>query len=545
MTDGPVQPEMEPVPAAARHRTRRGRLSLVWLVPLIAVLLGTWLAAKALLERGPRITVSFADAEGVEAGKTKVRYRSVDVGTVKSVTLGPDLRTVSLSIDIAKFAEPLMVSSTRFWIVRPRLGTTGVSGLGTLLSGVYVGMDATGVSKAPARDFAGFETAPVIAGGANGREFVLQSRDLGSLGVGAPAYFHHLQVGQISSVHLDPDGHAVTLTLFVEAPYAQFVTGDTRFWHASGVDLDVDSAGVHVQTQSLTSILAGGIAFETPENSEASAPAAADSRFRLAANREAAMKAPDRLVEKYLLHFDQSVRGLAPGATVNFRGVDIGEVTSLKVEYERASGKFLFPVLINVYPERIRERYLAGTDRPQTESHQLVASMIKQGFRAQLRTGSLLTGQLYVALDFFPKAVPVAPRPELTPMPLPTITGNFQELQDTIVRVAHKLDRLPLEKIAADADQTLAALNQVLGTSHALIGNIATGILPEAKMALVRAQSALRQTQQTLAPESSLEGDLHTTLMSIARAADSVRVLTDYLDKHPEALLRGKVEDAK
>jgi paraquat-inducible protein B len=543
MKEGSAPPDFAALPPAVAHRTGHSRISLVWIVPMIAALLGGWLAVRALLERGPTVSVSFTDSEGIEAGKTKVRYRSVDVGTGRTVSLGADLRTVSVGIDMAKFAEPLLRAGTRFWIVRPRLGTTGVSGLGTLLSGVYIGLD-TGVSKEPAREFVGLDTPPVIAGHAGGRQFVLQSRDLGSLGVGAPAYFHHIQVGQISSVHLDPDGHGVTMTLFVEAPYERFVSDDTRFWHASGVDFAFDSSGVHMQTQSLTTILAGGIAFETPESSGGAA-ASADTRFHLAASRDAAMKAPDRLVETYVLYFEESLRGLTPGAAVNFRGVDIGEVTSLKVEYNRTSGKFLFPVLVNVYPERIRARYLQGGGRPQTESHELVAGMIKNGFRAQLRTGSLLTGQLYIALDFFPRAAAVSAQPELTPMPLPTIPGNLAELQNTIVRVAQKIDQLPLDKIARDADQTLVSLNQMLGSTHTLVGNISTEIVPEAKSALAQARSTLNQTQQTLAPDSSLESDLHTTLTSVSRAADSIRVLTDYLDKHPEALLRGKVDDAR
>jgi paraquat-inducible protein B len=544
MTDGEGTTDIESLPPAVPHRSYRSRLPLVWLVPMVAALIGGWIAVRSILEQGPTITVTFIDADGLDPGKTKVRYKSVDVGMVKTVALAPDLRTVDVTIAMATFAKPLLVSGTRFWVVRPRLGATGVSGLGTLLSGAYIGMDA-GSSHEPVRKFAGLETPPVVAGGTAGRQFVLHSQDLGSLSIGAPAYFHHIQVGQISSLALNPDGHGVTLILFVNAPYDRFVTDDTRFWHASGVDVALDSNGVHMQTESLTAILAGGVAFESPAGSIATVPAAPDSDFHLATNREMAMKAPDRVIESYILYFEESLRGLAPGATVNFRGVDIGEVVSLKVEYDRANEKFLFPVLVNVYPERIRSRYREGGDRPQTTSHALVSRMIEHGFRAQLRTGSLLTGQLYVALDFFPRSAKIVPQPELTPMPLPTIPGNLEELQNTIVSVARKLDQLPLEKIGRDADEALVSLNRTLGSTTGVLGKVGSEILPEAKSTLTQARLTLAQTQQAVAPETSLQNDLHTTLTSVSRAADSIRVLADYLDKHPEALLRGKAEDPK
>jgi paraquat-inducible protein B len=536
--------DMNSLPSAVAHRSRRSRLPLVWLVPLIAAFIGGWIAVRAVVDRGPTINVSFIDADGIEPGKTKVRYKSVEVGSVKAVTLAADLRTVNVTIDMAKFARPLLVSSTRFWIVRPRLGASGVSGLGTLLSGAFIGMDV-GHSGETTRTFAGLETPPVIAGGAAGTQYVLEAQDLGSLGVGAPAYFHHIRVGQISSLSLNSDGHGVTLGLFIEAPYDRFVSGDTRFWHASGVDVAVDSSGVHMQTESLTAILAGGVALESPPESTTTDRAAPDSHFRLAANRDAAMKAPDRVIEPYVLYFEESLRGLAPGAIVDFRGVNIGEVTALNVEYDGAKGTFRFPVLINVYPERIRARYRAGGDRPQTSSYKLVAHMIENGFRAQLRTASLLTGQLYIALDFFPRSAPVAPQPMLVPMPLPTLPGNLEELQNTIVSVAHKIDQLPLAKIGRDVDDALVSLNRALGSPDGVLGKLDKDILPELKSTLTQARMTLAQTQQTLAPETALQSDLHATLTSISRAADSMRVLADYLDAHPESLLRGKPEERK
>jgi paraquat-inducible protein B len=231
---------------------------------------------------------------------------------------------------MAKFAEPFLVEGTHFWVVRPRLGATGISGLNTLLSGAYISMDV-GETSIAEREFAGLEAPPVISREMSGRQFILETSDIGSLAVGSPVYFHHIQVGQISAVTLNEDGRALTLQAFVNAPYDRFVTQHSRFWQASGIDLAFDAAGVHLQTESLSTILAGGIAFESPNDSTAIGPANSNTKFRLAPNRNLAMKSEDRLVKTYILYFDESLRGLQPGSTVDFRGVEIGEVTALHV----------------------------------------------------------------------------------------------------------------------------------------------------------------------------------------------------------------------
>jgi paraquat-inducible protein B len=528
--------------AVASEPHTKSRLSLIWVVPLVAALAGSWVAIRAYIDQGPVITIEFTDAEGIEAGKTKVRYKSVDVGLVRQITFAPDHRSIRVTVDLEKGAEPFLVSDTKFWVVRPHLGATGVSGLGTLFSGPYIAADL-GVSKSPARTFVGVATPPVVTEAMKGTAYVLHADDVGSLDVGSPAYFRHIQVGQISSVSLNPDGHGITMGLFVNAPYDQFVTDDTRFWHASGIDIAVGSDGFRVDTQSLSTILAGGIALEAPPESTAQAHTPAGTEFHLAANRSSAMKSTDRVVETYILNFEESLRGLAPGAIVDFRGVEIGEVANIKVEYDAKTEKFLFPVFINIYPERMRSRYLEGAARPEQESHALLARMIERGFRAQLRTASLLTGQLYIAIDFFHDAPKVAAHPEITPMPLPTIPGNLEELQSTIIRIAHKLDQLPLDRIGTHLDDALSNASTTLIAVDRLTRNIDTGVAPEVRSAFAQATSTLKQTERFVGPDAVLQNDLRLTLRSIGRAADSVRVLADYVDKHPESLVRGKVKE--
>jgi paraquat-inducible protein B len=544
MTDRGPSIDPHDLPTAVAHGRRGLRVSLVWAIPLIAIVVGGWIVVHERLERGAMITVRFGDAEGIEAGKTHVRYKNVDVGEVKQVILASDMQTVLVFIEMARFADPLLMSDTRFWVVRPRLGMSGVSGLGTLLSGAYIGVDA-GSEHEVSRQFVGMSAPPAITGGTAGREFILNAHDLGSLAVGSPLYFRHIQVGRINALTLDADGQGVTLRAFVEAPYDHFVTADTRFWHASGVDVAVDAGGIRVQTESLATILAGGIAFEAPPSTIEIAQAPAEAHFELAANRQTAFKQANGIAEAYVLYFEESVRGLALGAPVNFRGIDIGEVASLRVEYDRAHKRFRFPVLVNIYPARVRALYQEGSDRPDTQSHVLVATLIGQGLRAQLHTGSLLTGQLFIALDFFPHAPAQAADPQLTPMPLPTIPGNLAELQDSIMSIARKLDHVPLDKIGRELDQTLVSLNQVLGTANSALSKVDNAVIPQVEGALHEASATLLQANGTLKPDSNLQADLHDTLQSVSRAADSVRLLSDYLEQHPEALIRGKIRDSQ
>lgn len=525
------------IPEARVQHSARRILPLVWIVPIVAAIIGGWIAVRSTLDHGPNITLKLVDAEGIEAGKTKVRYKSVDVGEVKTVTLALD-HTVDVSIEMAKFSEPFLVQGSHFWVVRPRLGVNGISGLNTLVSGAYISMDV-GETTIPAREFTGLEVPPVISRDMAGREFILEAGDIGSLSVGAPIYFHHIQVGQISAVSLNPDGRAVTLKVFVNAPYDRFVTADSRFWQASGIDLAVDSGGMRFETESLATILAGGIAFASPTSSTTTVPALTDTQFQLAPDQKAAMKTPDRVVETGILYFDESLRGLQPGSTVDFRGVEIGEVVSINVEYDRDRDKFLFPVLINVYPERIKPRRHESAEQPLV----LLAHMIEHGFRAQLRPSSLLTGQLYIALDFFPNTEKVKPQTDKTPMPLPTIQGNIARLENTLVGISKKLDQLPIDKIGRDADVLLVSANRMLENTNQLITELHNDIAPEAKSTLSQMRTTLQQTEHTISPGSSLQTDLHTTLTSIRRVADSVRILSDYLDKHPESLLRGKPEE--
>ena len=514
-------------------------MQLVWLVPLVAVLIGGWLAVQAILEKGPTITISFATGEGLEAGKTKIKFKDVDVGMVKSVVLSPDHKHVIATAELAKDASTMLVDDTRFWVVRPRISGGTVSGLGTLLSGSFIGMDI-GTKTKERRDFVGLEIPPVFASGVPGREFVLKSESMGSLDVGSPVYFRRLQVGQVTSYALDSDGSGVTLRVFINAPYDKHVKGDTRFWQASGIDVSLDTSGVKVNTESLVAILIGGLAFQSPPDSVEVTEAAAHSEFRLFNDRTEAMKRHDRIVDTYVFNFKESVRGLAVGAAVDFRGIVVGEVSAIFTRYDPIKREFSIPVEIHLYPERFTSRYESGKKegRIHTDRRELATWLVERGLRGQLRTANLLTGQLYLALDFFPNAPKVSMNWDASPPEIPTVPGGLQSLQDSVTELVAKLNKIPYEGIGKDLRQTLQSADSLLKT-------LDSSVAPEARATLQAAQTALDSANRTLRPDSAISQSTAETLRELSRTAASFRTLAEYLERHPEALIRGKPENKK
>ena len=288
------------LPEAVAVPPRRARFSAIWIVPILAILVAIGVAWERIASEGPTITITLKSADGIEAGKTFVKYKEVNIGQVTAVRLSDDTKGVEVTARIAKSAAPLMVEDARFWIVRPRISISGVSGLSTLISGNYIGFEA-GKSTEKSRRFTGLDVPPIITGGMPGRVFVLQASNLGSLGIGSPIYYRRLPVGQVVAYDLTPDGSSVMIRVFVNEPYDKFVVRDTRFWNASGVDVSFTANGLDVRTQSLVSLLEGGIAFETPPAYASTSQAAAETVFTLFNDRATAMKVDESIASRYVL----------------------------------------------------------------------------------------------------------------------------------------------------------------------------------------------------------------------------------------------------
>ncbi|VWX63380.1 Paraquat-inducible protein B [Burkholderiales bacterium 8X] len=531
-------------PALARPAVKRRRNwlpSLIWLIPIVAALVGISLVVRILMERGPEVVLTFKTAEGLEAGKTAVKYKDVQIGTVQTIRLAKDRSHVRVTVQLKKEADGFTASDTRFWVVRPRLDTSGISGLGTLLSGAYIGADA-GSSEETRDEFTGLEVPPIVTRDASGRQFLLRARDVGSLDIGSPVYFRRIKVGQLAAFELDADGRGVTLRVFVNAPYDSLVGANTRFWHASGVDVQVGANGLKLRTQSLATVLLGGIAFQAPD--DRNGPVAQENtQFTLAEDETTAMKEPDGPSQTLLLYFNQSLRGLVPGAVVDFRGVEIGEVKSIGVQFDREEREFKMPVLVQIYPDRLNRGAGAAPRESRFTQTERLKFLVGKGLRAQLKTGNLLTGQLYVAFDFFPKAPAAGIDIARSPIEVPTVPNSLDEIQAQVSDIARKLNKVPFEEIGADLRTALGTLNKTLASAEQVAKTLNNDVAPEMTAAMKDVRKTLDSAQKTIADDSPVQQDLRQTLREVTRAAGSLRILTDYLERHPESLLRGKPED--
>lgn len=535
-TDGPQDPGQAPI------KTRRFSISLVWIVPIVAVLVGISLVVHTLMQEGPTITVTFKTGSGLTANKTEVKYRNVVIGQVTDVELSDDQKSVNATIKLAKQAETFTREDSQFWVVRPRIGAGGVSGIDTLLSGDYIGADI-GQANARAKNFTGLENPPPITYGEPGKRFTLHTQDLGSLDIGSPVYYRKIPVGQVVAYALDADGKGVNIEVFIHAPNDAYVTENTRFWNASGVDVNVGANGFSVKTESLSSILVGGIAFRAPEYSPNDKPAGEEKAFDLFEDQQTALAPPNGKAQYLSLRFDQALRGLKVGAPVEFLGIEFGRVVSVNLDFDAKKRSFPVNVGIVIYPQRLGQAHIKMLEAlkhdPNDEAAgvRLMGTFIENGLRAQARSGNLLTGQLYIALDFYPKAEKVVFDPTARPVTIPTIPGSLEQLQEKLEGMVNKINQLPIERIAGNLDSNLVELRKGLAQFNAKT-------LPGVQTTLADVSKTLQSASSTLAEDSPQREQLTQTLDELGRMSRSLRELSDYLGRHPESLIRGRPNNA-
>jgi len=529
---------------------RQGRVSIVWLVPLVALVIGGWLAYKTWSEQGPTVSISFKSAAGLQAGKTKVKFKDVDVGTVTTIEVAEDLAGVVVTAQLVAGAEAYLREGTRFWVERPRVTASRVTGLETLLSGAYVAIDPATEGRA-ARDFVGLEEPPLFTTSDPGRKLVLRAAALGSLNIGSPVYYRDIQVGQVVGYQLDADGKGVSVDVFIAAPHDRLVLTTTRFWNASGVEVRLSAEGVAVDTQSLLALMIGGIGFDTPELLDPGTPAEESAQFPLYASREQAHERSFLYKERYLLYFSGSVRGLEVGAPVLLRGIRVGQVLDVELKLDVQAFAFRIPVLVEVEPERVG---LIGDLGP-LGVEDMVARLVAEGLRAQLKSGNLLTGALYVDLDFHPDAPPATLVREGEYRVVPTVAAPLDAIATKANQFLDTLQGLPLAEIGEDLRETLksvrelaespelAASLEALERTLEEVGVTATsyqGLTPKVEAALRQTQATLAAAEGFLGTDSAVTGELRRLLRELTAAARSLRAMAEYLERHPEALLKGK-----
>jgi paraquat-inducible protein B len=548
----PDEPNLDELPQASIDRKKRLRISVVWIIPILAAVIAIGIAIQRVMNEGPTITIVFKAAEGIEAGKTFVKYKDVTIGEVTAVQLSEDYARVVVKAKIAKHAAGLLVEDAKLWIVQPRASLSGVSGLGTLLSGNYIGFQA-GKSTKSRRSFTGLDVPPTITD-QPGRMFLLRAGSLGSVGIGAPIYYRSLNVGQVAAYSLAADGKSIDITVFVNAPYDKYVTSHTRFWNASGIEVSAGAEGVKVHTESLVAVLAGGVAFDSPDFLPPGEPAVANTVFTLYPSKAVALKQPELQERRFLLYFNESLRGLSVGAPVTFFGLPVGQVTEVGLSFDPDALEFRPRVLITFFPERLVAHISAQEQRANAQSfaHSSAATRARllrhlveeRGLRATLQTGSLLTGELYVAFEYFPSL----PKPKVDwtrdPLELPVSGGGLASIEAKLDSILNKVNHMPLEAMGASLENLLTTLNRTLKDADTLISRVDTELLPEGTKTLQNLRRAIADSDQALlGKDSSGQKDLHDALQEMTRAARSVRVLVDYLQRHPETLIRGKKEE--
>jgi len=554
----------------AQIDTKR-RFSIIWVVPIIALLIGGGLVFKAQSAKGPTITITFETADGLTAEKTKIKFKDVEIGTETQIDMGKDLANIVVTAELHKGAKKYLTDKTKFWVVRARIGAGEVSGLGTLFSGAYIGIDPSteGTSQSA---FKGLEIPPILTQNLPGGHYVLKATTLSSLDLGSPVYYRGIKVGKVVAHHYEQASEEVLINIFVKAPFHEKVFQNSRFWSASGVDFSMDASGFKMDTESLVSIMTGGLVFDLRQDDLPGEVAEEGRVFDLYPNRESSSKNTYIVKNHYLMFFDQSVRGLSPGAPVEIMGVKIGEVVKTALEYSEETKKFRIAVLVAMEPERVqalvsskgglvRGEKLTAEVQEKSDAQLLVwaKGLVANGLRAQLKTGSLLTGQLYVDLDYYPKApavgIPMAgDYPVFPTMGAPlkkiaervdSVLTQFETILVKVDDILAKVDDIPITEIGNDVQAAIESLTRTLDEIKALSGNINKDTLPKVTQLLVKLEDTIDGISTTLGPDSELNYNAQVMTSELSMTMRSVRSLLEYLERDPQALMLGKEGDKK
>jgi paraquat-inducible protein B len=510
---------------------KKSSISLIWLIPLIAVVIGAWLTYKAIIEKGPTVTIVFESADGLTEGKTKIKYKDVTVGLVEGIKFGKDLANVIVTASLDPEMRPYLTDSTNFWVVRARLSGGKVSGLGTLLSGAYISVTPGKVGK-KTRNFVGLEEHPPLVIDTPGTRYVLTSPTLSSLDVGTSIFYRKLRVGEVIDYQLTEKGDGLRIEVFIKAPYDKHVLENTRFWNVSGIDVELGAEGVQIKTESLSSMLLGGIAFGESKSLGKEIKAKAGREFQLFATETKAFEKNYSRKEHYMMYVEGSVRGLVVGSPVTFLGVHVGKVIDMQLEYDLSDDSFKIPVLIELEPDRLTiVGQEAGKKLPTVEG------LVSRGLRAQLRSGSLLTGQLLIDFEIYPDADIDEVYYEDGIAVLPTVPTSMAAIKSSLQGLMNKIEKMPLEEIGNNLNGVLEAVNKLANSSDI------RDTLENLNKATAQLNTTLETADGVVAgfdESSPAYQDIRKTMNELSAAARSLRLMMDYLERHPDALIKGK-----
>ncbi|BCQ34164.1 MULTISPECIES: intermembrane transport protein PqiB [Erwinia] len=473
------------------------RWSPVWIIPIVTVLIGAWILFYHFSHQGPVVTLMTTNAEGIEGGKTLIKSRSVNVGVVESAVLTDDLHHVEIKARLNSGMEKLLREDSAFWVVKPAIGREGITGLGTLLSGAYIELQP-GAKGEKAAQYELLDSPPLAPLDAKGIRITLDSEKAGQLNAGDPVLFRGYRVGSVETSAFDADKRMMTYQLFISAPYDRLVTSNVRFWKDSGIAVDMSASGMRVEMGSLTTLFSGGVSFDVPEGWERGERVENKAEYRLFNDQRSIQDSLYTEHKDFLLFFNDSIRGLQKGAPVEFRGIRLGTVAEVPFTMpglaQRLNNDYRIPVLIRIEPDRFENRL--GNDF-NIEQH--LKDGIKSGLRASLKSANLLTGALYVDLDFYNNAKPVSGPTTFADYELiPTVSGGLAQIQQKLMESLDKINSLPLNPLL----------------------NEATGTLKESQRTLREMQKTLDSLNQITSSQSmkELPADMQSTLRELNRS---------------------------
>ncbi|CAN5140094.1 MlaD family protein [soil metagenome] len=535
--------------------SERRRLPLVWIIPIVAALAALWLGYRALADRGPEITIHLKSAEGLEAGRSKIKHRDVELGTVVGLVPSDDLSSVTVQARMNGFAEPHLKEQTKFWVVRPRLSAEGVSGLGTLVSGAYIEMDP-GDGKS-IKAFTGLEEPPILTPDVPGTIFEVRSPRLGSVYQAAPVIFHGVKVGQVLGYRITEDGSYVSIQVFVQSPHDQFVREGSRFWNASGLTVDAGPEGVRLHVDSLQALVTGGVAFDLPDGGEPGPAAKALAVFSLYRDENDARRARYTHRIRFLVQLPGDASGVVAGSAVRLRGVVIGQVTDVHMEFSEITRRLSVPVTLEIEPERVK--LVGKTPYADLDEGAYAAfrEFVERGLRARVQSSNILTGQKVISLEFVPNApkrgmiegglypeIPAVQSSDVNAI-LQSAQGLLESLNETTARMNSLVGSPQMKRSLDSLDRSLSNLDKITHDvsvqAEPLLSSLRE-VTKSADEAVKQAQQVLNTAQSSISPDGQ-SADIAGTLDQLKQAARSTRVLTEYLERHPEALIRGKPAD--
>lgn len=519
---------------------KASRLSPIWIIPVVAALIGAWLVVDSYLHTGPLVTLTISNAEGIEAGKTRIKTRNVDIGRVEEVKLSEDLSHALIMARINYDAEEVLVEDTRFWVVKPRISREGISGFGTVLSGAYIQLHP-GESEEPQREFEVLEQPPVALDGEEGMRIKLVSQLGNSLRVGDPVTYQGYTVGRVEATEFLEDTQKVHHQLFIQKPYDTLINSSTRFWSAKGINLELGASGFKLDVASLEALISGGVTFGVMEELPAT-PIEPEKIFKLFANEESARQGMFSDSIEFVLLVEDTVRGLTKGAPVEFRGIRVGTVKEVPWRFtspeRRIRDNFAIPVLISIEPQR-----LDGQEKIDLEAwHKRLQNIVSNGLHATLKSANLLTGALFVDLNFKRDSAEayVAEKFE-DRLVIPTTPTGLAQIELKVSSLLDKLNAMQVEPILDGMDENMQQSESLLREVRELTTSIKDMLnnpeIQQVPANINQTLSELRKAIEGLSPESQTYQELNQTLQSLDTLLRDLQPLARTLGEQPNALI--------